>query len=76
MDVPARGGLADGGAMTHCPHEQFFIQDRDENADRTRTTEACTTCGKVRYGCFAKRLDDEGREAWGIVGIRTYSWAE
>lgn len=49
---------------------------RDSNGDRIRTTDVCTTCGFRRSGCYAKRLDDEGREAWGAVGVWTYSLAE
>lgn len=47
----------------------------DENDDRIRTLETCTTCGQKRYGVFAKRLSDDGREAWGTVGQWSISLA-
>lgn len=45
--------------------------DRDENDNRTRTRDECV-CGAKRYGCCAKRLDDEAREAWGRIGEQWY----
>jgi len=47
-------------------HEVAF---RDENADRVRTVEVCHACGLKWSTCFAKRLDDEGHEAWGKPGV-------
>jgi hypothetical protein len=45
---------------------------RDENKDRIRTLESCPTHGE-HYGCFAKRLDDEGRTAWGVPNVWHFS---
>ncbi len=52
--------------------------DRHENDDRIRTVEVCPECQGKRYGCFAKRLDDEPddrgeRTAWGVPGVWSYA---
>jgi len=44
-----------------------------DNENRTRAHVRCETCGKDWSGCIAKRLDSEGIEAWGPVGIQTWS---
>lgn len=49
-------------------------QGRSETDDRIRTWEECSTCGAVRYGVFAKRLDAYGEPAWGPVGEWRYSF--
>lgn len=51
-----------------CDHGGRRIR-RDENLDRVRVVETCTTCGVYRHYCLAKRLDEESREAWGPVGV-------
>lgn len=53
-------------------HEhRWEITDTRENSDRIRTYERCSLCGAESSTCTAKRLDDEGREAWGPVGVTT-----
>lgn len=46
----------------------------DDNSDRTRTEDFCAKCGWTRYGVLAKRLDDQGRVAWGPVGRWLHSF--
>ncbi len=58
--------------MTECIHV-YFDTARDENDDRIRVVQRCGRCEDERYGCFAKRLDDEGRTAWGPVGEWYYT---
>lgn len=50
-----------------CSH-WFRVVERDEKDDRIRTFERCEKCGAEQYGCYAKRLDTDGRPAWGPVG--------
>ena len=50
-----------------CTH-RWGVIDRHENDDRIRTLERCEKCGAQQTGCYAKRLDDKGRAAWGRVG--------
>lgn len=45
---------------------------RHENDDRIRAFYYCD-CGAQMSACFAKRLDDDGVEAWGKVGEWRYS---
>lgn len=62
--------------MTDGTHEHVWREvNRDENANRTRTGDTCV-CGAYRHGCLAKRLDEEGRTAWGPVGKQWYSIKE
>lgn len=58
------------GACAH-PREVLY---RDENENRVRCGEYCRTCNQHYHGCIAKRLDEEGREAWGKPGVQNY-WA-
>lgn len=50
-----------------CPHEKK-TKHHDENDNRVRNCEYCDPCNTYWFGVYAKRLDDEGSEAWGPVG--------
>ncbi|HEX8795478.1 MAG TPA: hypothetical protein VF765_31225 [Polyangiaceae bacterium] len=50
-----------------CTHDRV-VEDLDLNDNRTRTRETCATCQRRFFGCLAKRLDEDGNEAWGPVG--------
>lgn len=58
---------------TPCVHS--IEVDRHENDDRVRVRRVCNQCERVFYGCKAKRLDSEGREAWGPVDVQHWSAA-
>ncbi len=45
---------------------------RDDNDDRTRSIVTCKECGTRWMGCLAKRLDREGRDLWGPVGVQSW----
>lgn len=53
--------------------DRFLVWPRriHDNANRTRTRDLCQ-CGAIRYGCKAKRLDDDGEPSWGLVGVQYY----
>jgi hypothetical protein len=59
-------------ALVTCtlPTHVFFeaLELRHENDDRIRVVQRCGACGAERSGCYAKRLDAEGRTAWGPPG--------
>lgn len=55
-----------------CEHE-WEERFRHENDNRVRTLDICRRCGTPRYGCQAKRLDGDGGESWGKVGVWGYS---
>lgn len=54
-------------------HHKWALEDTDDNSNRVRWTERCADCGETRMGTVAKRLDDEGRQAWGPVAVVWYA---
>ncbi len=57
--------------LPHQDHRAEVVRCDDNNC-RTRIEVRCTRCRKTWYGCLAKRLDDDGAEAWGPVGEWTW----
>jgi hypothetical protein len=56
-------------AQARCDgHPLPRLVDFSENDDRVRALTSCRLCGLKVLLCYAKRLDSEGREAWGKPG--------